>query len=158
INRLLDVDSQREVAFSLVTLGHVSAVPLQSPPVSPLGFKTTPVSRREVDYPLMREMHAASSLHSENEVVNWRGFAPRNFPPPTGALVPLQPLADTEMPRDTIEEVILRRGSSRRFAHTAINLTQLSTLLDRATRGVPADFLDAPGASLNHLYLIVHAV
>src|SRR5262249_20750635 len=93
INRLLDVDSQREVAFSLVTLGHVSAVPLQSPPVSPLGFKTTPVSRREVDYPLMREMHAASSLHSENEVVNWRGFAPRNFPPPTGALVPLQPLA-----------------------------------------------------------------
>ena len=62
------------------------------------------------------------------------------------------------MPRDPIEEVILRRGSSRKFAHTSISLAQLSTLLDRATRGVPADFLDPPGAQLNDLYLIVHAV
>ncbi len=31
-------------------------------------------------------------------------------------------------------------------------------MLDRATRGVPADFLDPQGAQLNHLYLIVHAV
>jgi SagB-type dehydrogenase family enzyme len=37
-------------------------------------------------------------------------------------------------------------------------LTQLSTILDRATRGVPADFLSPPGVQLNHLYLIVHAV
>src|SRR5262249_45774862 len=89
---------------------------------------------------------------------NWRGFMPNTLPPPTGALVPLQPSADTEIPRDPIENVILRRGSSRKFTHTAINLTQLSTLLDRATRGVPADFLNAPGASLNQLYLVVHAV
>src|SRR5260370_9945178 len=39
-----------------------------------------------------------------------------------------------------------------------MSLPQLSTMLDRATRGVPADFLDPPGAQLNHLYLIVHAV
>ena len=31
-------------------------------------------------------------------------------------------------------------------------------MLDRATRGVPADFLDPVGSQLNHLYLIVHAV
>ncbi len=31
-------------------------------------------------------------------------------------------------------------------------------MLDRATRGVPGDFLDPPGASLLDLYLIVHAV
>jgi SagB-type dehydrogenase family enzyme len=158
INRLLDVDVQHEVAFSLVALGHMSGIPLASPQVSPLTFRTTPLSRREVEYPLMLEMHSASSLHTQGEVQNWRGFASINFPPPTGALVPLQYLADTAMPRDTIEEVILRRGSSRKFAHTAINLTELSTLLERATRGVAADFLDARGASLNQLYLIVHAV
>ena len=31
-------------------------------------------------------------------------------------------------------------------------------MLDRATHGVPADFLDPVGSQLNHLYLIVNAV
>ena len=31
-------------------------------------------------------------------------------------------------------------------------------MLDRATRGIPADFLDPMGSQLNDLYLIVHAV
>jgi SagB-type dehydrogenase family enzyme len=67
-------------------------------------------------------------------------------------------LSDADMPRDPIEQVIQRRGSSRKFARSRITLPQLSTMLDRATRGVPADFLDPPGAQLNDLYLIVHAV
>ena len=62
------------------------------------------------------------------------------------------------MPLDPVEQVILRRGSSRRFARTPITLTQLSTMLDRATRGIPADFLNPMGAQLNQLYLIAHAV
>jgi len=62
------------------------------------------------------------------------------------------------MSRDPIEQVIVRRGSSRKFGHTPISLAQLSTMLDRATRCVPAEFLDPPGTQLNDLYLIVHAV
>ena len=164
VNRLLDVDSQREVAFSLVPLGHVSGLPLQnnrrvSAEVSPLGLETVPLSRHEVDYPLMREMHAASSLHSPEEVSTWHGRCPRtHLLPPAGPLVRLQPLSDAEMPRDPIEQVILRRGSSRKFARTSISLAQLSTMLDRTTRGVPADFLDPIGSQLNQMYLIVHAV
>jgi SagB-type dehydrogenase family enzyme len=159
VNRLLDINSEREVAFSLIAVGCVSPVLPRSPVVSPLGLETVPLSRREVDYPLMREIHAASSLKSSKEVKTWRGHpAVTNFPSPRGALVPLQPSADAEMPRDAIEQVILRRGSSRRFSHAPISLAQLSTLLDRATRGIPADFLDARGAQLNDLYLMVHAV
>jgi SagB-type dehydrogenase family enzyme len=160
VNNLLDIDPQREVAFSLVPIGHVSELPPQSPAeVSPLELETVPLSRREVDYPLMREMHAASSLHSTEEVATWRGGAPlTNLPPPEGSVVKLSPLSDAEMPRDPIEQVILRRGSSRKFARTPITLVQLSTLLDRASRGVPADFVDPVGSQLNHLYLIVHAV
>jgi SagB-type dehydrogenase family enzyme len=160
VNRLLDVDPHREVAFSLVALGHVADLPPQSPAeTSPLGLETVPLSRREVDYPLMREMHGASSLDSAEEVGKWRVESPvTNFPPPAGPLVPLQPLSDTEMPRDPVEQVVLRRGSSRKFARTPIKLAQLSTMLERATRGVPADFLDPPGTQLNDLYLIVHAV
>jgi SagB-type dehydrogenase family enzyme len=107
----------------------------------------------------MREMHAASSLDSPEEVVAWRGHTPMtDFPPPAGPIVPLVPLSDAEMPRDPVEQVIQRRGSTRKFARSPIALAQLSAMLDRATGGVPADFLDPPGAQLNHLYLIVHAV
>ena len=160
VNRLLDFDPQREVAFSLVALGRASALPPRCPDaVPPLGLETVPLSRREVDYPLMREMHAASSLHSAEEVVTWRSQTQiAKLQPPTGPVIQLRPLPDAEMPRDTIEQVILRRGSTRRFAQASISLAQLSTMLDRATRGVPADFLDPPGSQLNQLYLVVHAV
>jgi len=159
VNGLLDVDSRREVAYSLVALGHSIEAPPQAPEeISPLGLETIPLSRNEVDYPLMREIHAASSLYASEEVAAWRGNTPlTNFPPPAAAVVPLRPLSDVEMPRDLIEQVILRRGSSRRFARTPITLSQLSTILDRATRGVPADFLIS-NHHLNELYLIVHAV
>jgi SagB-type dehydrogenase family enzyme len=172
VNRLLDVDSQREVAFSLVALGHDSRPSSPTAPqvladISPLGLETVPLSQDEIDYPLMREMHAASSLDSPEEVSAWRGSAPPDRPetlgssPPSGPVVQLYvqlaPLSDAEMPRDPIEQVILRRGSSRQFARTPISLTQLSTMLDRTTR-IPADFLNPFGSQLNHLYLIVHAV
>jgi SagB-type dehydrogenase family enzyme len=179
VNRLLDVDSQREVAFSMVALGHDSGLSARAASrlltdISPLGLETVPLSRDEIDYPLMREMHAASSLDSAEEVTAWRGDTAlgrtemrsaaigstdtTGFPPPAGPVVQLTPLSDAEMPRDPIEQVILRRGSSRQFARTPISLTQLSTMLDRATRGIPADFLNPFGSQLNHLYLIVHAV
>ena len=160
VNRLLGVDPQREVSFSLVPLGYSSELPAHAPqPIPPLGLETVPLSRHEIDYPLMREMHAASSLHSPEEVAMWRGGTPLTQSPPlVGPVVQLQALSDAAIPRDPIEQVILRRGSSRKFARTPITRAQLSTMLDRATRGVPADFLDPVGSQLNLLYLIVHAV
>jgi SagB-type dehydrogenase family enzyme len=181
VNRLLDLDSEREVAFSLVPIGYDSGLSAQIAPrapadLSPLGFETVPLSRHEIDYPLMREMHASSSLNSGEEVGAWRehtpprstdteltNLPPPTLPPPTGPVIELQPLPDAEMSSDPIEQVILRRGSSRQFARTPISFPQLSTILDRATRGVPADFLsssfdDPVRSQLNHLYLIVHAV
>lgn len=160
VNRLLDVDPQREVAFSLVALGHVGTLPPSFPPeISALRLKTVPLSQHEVDYPLMREMHAASSLDSAEEAEKWRNHTLMTAsPPPGGSVIQLAPLSDAEMPRDPVEQVIRRRGSTRKFARSPITLAQLSTMLDRATRGVPADFLAPSGAQLNDLYLIVHAV
>ena len=160
VNQLLGVDSEREVAFSMVALGHISNPPSPSPSeFSAFHLETVPPSRNEIVYPAMLEIHAASSLHSAEDVKTWRGnAAPTNLPQPTGPLVPLQPFSDAEMPRDPVEQVILRRGSTRRFAQLPISLPQLSTLLDRATRGIPADFLTPQGTHLNDLYLIVNAV
>jgi len=160
VNCLLDVDSKREVVFSMVALGHVAEkAPHSHDELSPLRLESVPTSRNEIDYPVMREMHAASSLHSAEEVARWRGGMPlTKLPPPTGPIVPLHAFSDAEMPRDPIEQVILRRGSARKFAQVPIRLAQLSTMLDRATRGIPADFLHPHGAQLNDLYLIVNAV
>jgi SagB-type dehydrogenase family enzyme len=147
------------VAFSLVTLGHVEE-PAPAPPdeIPALNLETVPLSRAEVDYLAMREMHAASSLAEPEEVAEWRGRMPAREFPPLGRIRQLEPLGDEEIPRDPIEQVILRRGSSREFAREPISFAQLSTMLDRATRGVPADFLQPDGAQLNDLYLIVNAV
>jgi SagB-type dehydrogenase family enzyme len=179
VNRLLDVDSEREVAFSLVALGHdakISAgdVARSFADITPLNLETVPLSRNEIDYPLMREMHAASSLASSEEVAAWRDHAAlektkearteeADSSPLAAPAIQLVHQSDADMPRDPTEQVILRRGSSRQFARTPISLAQLSTMLNGATRGVPADFLsssmkDRTGTQLNDLYLIVHAV
>jgi SagB-type dehydrogenase family enzyme len=160
VNRLLGVDSEREVAFSIVALGHSSELARQSPPaITELHLETVPSSRSEIDYPAMREMHAASSLRSQEEVAAWRGNTPKTeFPPPKGPIVPLQPFSDAEMARDPIEQVILRRGSARQFTRVPISLAQLLTMLDCATRGIAADFLVPLGTQLNDLYLVVNAV
>jgi SagB-type dehydrogenase family enzyme len=109
-------------------------------------------------------MHEASSLEDEEEVAAWRGEAPqkggrrKDEGGKEARLFSLQAFGDEEMSQDKIEEVVIRRGSTRQFARESITFAQLSTMLDRATRGIPADFLDPAEESLNNVYLIVHAV
>jgi SagB-type dehydrogenase family enzyme len=164
VTELLSLDSKREAPLSLVALGHTPPQAAASAPsVEPLAFETVPLSKKEIDYPVMRAMHEASSLESEEEARAWReakqetgkrkdesGKEVRSFP--------LQSLSDQETPQDTIEQVIIRRGSTRQFSDESITFAQLSTMLDRVTRGVGADFLHSAEASLNDLYLIVNAV
>ena len=160
VNRLLDLETKREVAFSLVPIGYGTALP-PAPPgaMQPLVLETVPFSGTEVDYPSMREMHEASSLRSVEEVAEWRGRPPmKEIPAPPGLTVPLQLLNEEAIPRDSIEQVILRRGSTRKFAPESITFAQLLTILFRATRGISADFLDPFGTHLNDTYLRVHAV
>lgn len=160
VNRLLDVNTEREVAFSLVPIGRVADLPAgPTEDIPTLGFKTLPLSRTEVDYPAMRVMHEASSLLSPEDAAGWRSNLPAARPNKVASnLIPLKPFPDAELSRDSIEPTILRRGSTRRFAREPISFAQLSTVLDRTTRGVPLDFLNPGGAQLNDLYLIVNAV
>jgi SagB-type dehydrogenase family enzyme len=165
VSQLLGLDSQREAPLSLVALGDSPQRRVDiSPPVTPLMLETLPLSKRTIDYPAMPAMHEASALDHEGDVAPWRGGGQKardkRITDEKGAsrLFPLHLLDDDELPQDKIEEVIIRRGSTREFARSSISFTQLSTMLDRATRGVPADFLDGAGDSLNDIYLIVHAV
>ncbi len=160
VNGLLDLDARREVALCMVPIGSTSESSVPAPrEAAALGLETIPLSKREVEYPAMLEMHGASSLVSAEEVAQWRGMP--LVPPhsaPSGEEARLQPVPEEEQPKDTIEQVILRRGSTRTFDPAAsITSAQLSTILDRATRGLRADFL-GPGEQLNDIYLIVHSV
>jgi SagB-type dehydrogenase family enzyme len=165
VNRLLDVDSEREVTLALVALGRdTGRLPEAPGTMDALGYRTVPLSSSEVDYPKIRQVHYASALETAEEVRDWRGRAANSepsaacdLPKPSG---PIFLLKDSEsgLAGDPLEDVIVRRGSSRRFAREAISLAELSTILERSTRGIPADYLEPFGSYLNHLYLIVHAV
>jgi SagB-type dehydrogenase family enzyme len=145
VNRLLDVDTDREVAFSIVSIGSEEAPAAESSTEMPtLDLPTVPLSPNEIDYPELRAIHAASSLRSPEEVARWRSAAPEH--------------SNEVLARDVLSrspaEVILRRGSTRRFARVPITLDQLLRTLQYATAYIPADF----AGPLNDIYLVVNAV
>ena len=160
LNTLLDVDPASEVAFSMIPVGFTNSVaPAAMPELPKLNLPVTRLSANEIDYPELRTIHKASSLETQEEVRHWRGrTSVANLPSPQSQLVSLNPLPESALPRDVIEQVILRRGSTRRFTRQSISLAELSTLLESATTGISTDFLDPLGAQLNDLYLIVNAV
>lgn len=169
VNQLLSLDAEREASLTLVALGKTPVVPsVPSPEIESLTIETVPLSKSEVDYPAIRTMHEASSLETEEEVVAWRKQTAIASVPETegstlssdskGRIFPLRSLGDDEISRDTIEKVILRRGSTRQFSNDSISFSQLSTMLVRATRGIPADIFKTRASPMNDLYLIVNAV
>ncbi len=159
VNALLGLDTNREAALSVVPIGSLKSRPRKTPEISDLALPLVPYSSEEVDYPAMRKMHDASSLDSEAEVKAWRGKTPSHkLPEPKVSARRLQSPEEPRLSKDSVERVIGRRGSTRQFARDPITQPQLSLMLDRATRGIPADFLDPFGSHLNDLYLIVNSV
>lgn len=160
VNRLLGLDTRREASLALVPLGHaVGAEAGLAPYIGPLSLNTVPISDDEVEFAAIGEMHETSSLGNKEEVATWRGGAQAvSLAHPSGHLVPLDPYPDDQMAHDPIESVITRRGSTRRFSRESITFRQLSTILERATQGIPADFLGPARETINSIYLIVNAV
>ena len=158
VDHLLGIDGEREASLCLVPLGlnSLAPEPRAIPSIAP---ETVPLSKEEVDYPQIRQIRSASMLASEEEVRAWRtAFVRAPAAPSQGISYPLQLTTEATLPSRTLGGVILRRGSTRRFAHAPMTFPQLSTILDRSTRGIPTDFLGGPGTSLIDTYLIVNAV
>jgi SagB-type dehydrogenase family enzyme len=163
VDRLLDLDTHREVSLALVAIGHApEAITEQSPEIMPLGLKTVPVSDIEIDFPAIhaiQEMHEESSLASLADVRAWSESAMvTGKPSPSGTQYPLDSYPDDKAPTDSIETVIIRRGSTRKFSREPITFAGLSTILEKAASQIPSDFLPPHSSSLNQMYLIVNAV
>ena len=159
VEALLGLDAEREAALTIVPLG-CSEIPMPAaPPMPTLTLETEPLSRSEVDYPSIRDMHRASSLVDGAAAAAWRCPLATAKPKIAGTPhYPLEPIEKAERSRRSLGDVIRRRGSTRAFDRTrAITFPALSTVLDSATRGVAADVLE-PGSTLLDYYVIVHAV
>ncbi len=157
VNQLLGLDLEREGSLALVPLGDGASPPPPAPALPPLGLATIPLSSREVDYPLVRQAYAGSSLPSGEAAAAWLGAGRGEAAGASGEAIshPLAPLGTA--PAAPLGRVILRRGSTRQFAREPIAFGELSTILDVAARELPLDVRD-PGRPLVECYCLVHAV
>jgi SagB-type dehydrogenase family enzyme len=153
VNALLDIDPAQEAAVCLVSLGPGGNVPTalthKPPPTEPLRLPSEPLSATQVEYPQIAEAHTASSLASGPAASAWRAAASRREAPRHTHIE-----KRSGGPHESIEQVILRRGSARRFASDPIDLDQLMDILTAATAPIPSDVQ----GKLTQPYLIVNAV
>ena len=159
VHRLLGLEAEKESVIALVPLGRVPGqVVGETPPIEPLNFPTEPLSPKMVEYPAIYDFHESSSLAMADEVRGMRNGKPTREPDREVGEVITLPRGGEGLGDRTLEETIVRRGSTRAFAHESISLEQLAVALDYSTRGIDADFLPSCGSSLNQLFLIVNAV
>ncbi len=153
VARLLDVDPAREAPLALVALGAGAAPPPPPPALAPLDLATLPLSRREISYSAVVEAYEGSMLADADVVRRWRAAGADRLPAPAARPdVTLAPLP-ADAVRETLEPVIARRGSARRFPQTAIAADRFATIVDAATRPIA---LDVDVSVEPHL--LVHAV
>ena len=159
VHQLLGLEAEKESVIGMVALGRVPGqVVGATPPIEPLNLSTEPLSPKMIEYTAIYDFHRNSSLEMAEEVRNERDGMPGREPnEEVGELIKL-PRGGEGLGDRTLEETIVRRGSTRAFAHESISLEQLAVALDYSTRGIDADFLPSCGSSLNQLFLIVNAV
>jgi nitroreductase len=150
VARLVGVDGKSETPLAVVSFGGHEALPA---PVEPVAPRVGPLSARPISFPLVIATQAAGALPDPDAVAAWRDSAgsltawpaTNGLGPPPGA------------PDSSIEEVILRRGSTRIMRRETGPEPLLTWALGAASRPVRGDFV-APGATLLEHLLSVHAI
>lgn len=171
VERLCALDPRREGVIALLPIGSgaVAASPREPERIEldsgaapdsgtepeRIELATEPLSRHEIDYPEIREAHSAGTLSAGADARRWREMAPAAVAEGGGGL-PLPPANDPE--ERPLEEVVVRRGSSRRFRTEPISLAALATILRCAAAPLSADYRSDPAEPLVDLFVIALAV
>jgi len=150
VARLVGVDGHTEFPLTLVSV-EATAPPAVRSDLPPLDVEVEPISPRPVEFPLIVEAQRAGSLPDAVAVEEWRADAVAGVP----ARTPIDPLPAGVV--GSIEEVILRRGSTRIMRRETAPAPLLHWGMAYAGRPVPADFTVA-GTSLLEHNLSVHGV
>jgi SagB-type dehydrogenase family enzyme len=158
VSGLVGIGEPGEYPLGLVTVAAPPAAPATgSPPLGPISPRTRPLSRSPRDYPLATAVQRAGELPSAVAVGAWRSKANGLRAQPATRTLPADDAGQAPAATDTIEAVILRRGSTRRFTRHPLPNGALRWAMTAATRAVPGDFVP-PGATLLEHFLAVHAV
>jgi Nitroreductase family len=150
VELLLGLDGRREFPLCLLPLGRskLEIAPASSPS-EVLELRTRPLSRTEYEFQAITAANEVGRLDPPEQVERWRARAAV----PGGAEEPRGPGSVA----DSVEEVLRRRGSARRFGTAPMPAEVLVDVLERATGGVPTDH--APdGSHLIEPYLVVNRV
>jgi SagB-type dehydrogenase family enzyme len=150
VARLVGVDVVTEFPLVLVTIGDgdPADVPADLPP---LDVEVELISPHPITFPLITEAQRAGVLPNGDAVAEWRRHAVNGSPARRSLDRP--PNATEE----TIESVILRRGSTRIFRPDTAPRPLLDWGMGAAARRVTADFV-VEGTTLLEHNLAVHGV
>ena len=161
VDELLGIDGVGEASTCLVAVGPGASEGAEGEEVAsldPVGGTSIISAPGEIDYPDIRETHAATLLFNESETQASKGSLEAPDQTPEGQLFAFSDPSPSSLPCESLGQTIRERGSTRRFDHVPIPFDSLAALLASSTQGMPADFLGGPETSLLDLYLIVNAV
>jgi SagB-type dehydrogenase family enzyme len=155
---LLGLGEPEEYPLGLVTVAAPAVAQASGiPQLEPISPRTRPLSRAPRSYPLGAAAQRAGELPSAEALSVWRNQAHRLHAQPATRSLAAGEAGQAHAATDTIEAVILRRGSTRRFARQPIPRGALGWAMAAATRPVPSDFVPPQATLLEH-FLAVHAV
>lgn len=148
VGDLLGIDGVSEMPLAIVTLGGQHQTPPRIHP-DPLTLDVGPLAPNPIRLPMLQQAQAGSTLASD-DVGSWRQAGPG---------VAREARAEVASPDgydDAIEDVILRRGSTRHMVRGQVPFGHLEWPMAASTRTVGTD-LTPEGSLLEH-YVNVHAV
>jgi SagB-type dehydrogenase family enzyme len=169
-NRLVCVENRQEAVIALASIGVGLSKKntlnnnkeVGRAEITMLNHETLPVSEKgQVEYPMIWKIHEASNLQSKDEVKKWIDadkIIKKNSTTQASTLdsIPLLPANYSNDP--PLSDIILLRGSSRRFARKPISFEQLCNILHSSATGIPLDFTKGGKVSITDAYFIANDV
>jgi SagB-type dehydrogenase family enzyme len=141
---LLGVDPEWEAPLELVPVGARSPAP-ETPDattVGPIDPPTEPLDSDPEEHPLIYRAWRESALPDGPTAETWREGGERPVDgrgPGGGERVELDPVGPETASNRPLPSTVRRRGSCREYERDTLSFRKVSTVLDRATRGVPID-------------------
>jgi SagB-type dehydrogenase family enzyme len=165
VTHILGIDGTTECAVAVVAVGEpadergTTAEPAEPTELDEIRLDVEPLSPHPLEFPLVDDAQYATNLDAADELANWRQACAADHGRWIGPAAPMSiDVPDHgELSRDTIETLILRRGSTRLMARRTVPPVALTWVLSAATRPVPADAIPAGHTLLTH-ELAVHGV
>lgn len=163
VNEMLCLEEKKEASIVLAPIG----IGLSQEKPKQIGYPSrfvpdiVPISQgKEVEYDQIWKLHNASSLNSSHEVREWTRSIARmqeiRETEDVNVKIQSKPIDPRSIISQSLSDVILLRGSTRKFSREPITFAQLSNILYSLTRPTHSDFGDKK--SMIDIYFIANDV